>query len=404
MKKALVAALLTLCSCVGPENPADRSFRSPPIDGTVNLIGKTWLYDRTLNFTGLTEYTPTTQTYSYVTCDGDTTILGKKYFVVREENLAREQLDVDTQSSTCFIHVGNDSVIIVIPDQSPLGGPVVSLYKRTPAKRFGEFADGIWDKYAALLLPLSDTSSWYLRGPTGKALAVKRKCTGGESVAVPAGTFDCYKILWDWSEASADTSGFSQTDWISTYGLVKSVLDGGRPSTLLNDWGDSICATSFFSTTTLLSTSDGIPSNVGPMLPADVIDTLKRTVRDFWRIANYKRWLDNYIASKGVTTFDQMNTTEGISLVPEFLEDVWGDSLTDLQSVLSEFSKPFPSDPSGFHDYVGFLETVAYDYGMMPGWVDCDLDVQAGEISKETPPFRFGNSQIRSKLMKTVYP
>jgi hypothetical protein len=40
---------------------------------------------------------------------------------------------------------------------------------------------------------------------------------------------------------------------------------------------------------------------------------------------------------------------------------------------------------------------------MIPGWVDCDLNIDSGETDRPMSPFRFGNSAIRTKLMETLY-
>jgi hypothetical protein len=401
LKNTILLGILLICSCSDRDRPIDQIIGLTPINDAINLIGRTWLYGRKYNLPGIIEHSPTSQAYSYMACDRDTSIQGKKYFVINEEYLAQGEMDTYMTNATYFVHIGNDSVIILETDTTSSTYSEVSLYKKTATWKVFKTTDNIRDKYTALLLPFSDTSSWYLRETATNNMNIKKRYLGKENVSAPAGKYECHKIAWEWSETFTDANKLSKTDWVSTYGLIQSEFDAGL-STLVNSWGDSLVLIGFLETTKLLSYSNMIPANVGPILSPDLIDTLKKIVRDSWKIATYKSWLDRHIVINNVTNIDELNNAD-VNNVTYLLQSIWGDSLTDLSSILSEFSKPFPTDSADFYDYLAFNQMVVWEYDMMPGWIDCDLNIGSGETSRSTPPFRFGNSVIRTRLMKTLY-
>lgn len=390
-----------LCSCFDRDRPIDNIVGLKPIDENINLIGRTWLYDRTVSLPGIIEHTPTIQAYSYISCDKDTVIQDKQYFVLTERYLERGQIDTSMYISSFFVNLGNDSVIILSTDTTSYSYPIVGLYKKTALRKTFKTTDNIRDKYTALLLPFSDSSYWYLRDTANNDFNVKRRCVGKEIVSVPAGRYECYKIEWNWADTWIDSFKLSQTDWITSFGLIQSNFDGGK-STLSNSWGDSLISIGFLGTTKLLSYSLNLPENVGPMLSPELINIVKTTVKDNWKIENYKKWLDEHIKVNNVTNMDELNSAN-VYNVTYLLQCIWGDSLTDLPGTISEFSKPFPQNSLGFHDYLSFLQMVAWEYEMMPGWIDCDLNINSGETSRDTSIYKFGNSEIRTNLMDTLY-
>lgn len=395
---AVSATLILCCSRAGEDTSAPTPFE--PIDENVDITGKTWLYEQTVRVPGIVEHTPTMQAFVLVSCERDTTILGQKYFVLVEEYLERGQLDVDTSSVTYYVHLGNDSVMFLLADTSLRYYPIVPLYKRAAANRSFMTADSIRDRYCALVLPLADTSSWYLRPFVDRGFNVRRRYVGRDTITVPAGEFECCRIEWDWSETWIDATDLMQTDWISTHGLIRTTFDGGT-HTFWNSWGDSIATVDFSSTTSLVSCAGSMPSSIGPMLAPSLIDTLKSTVNRSWSLSNYRKWLDKHIEANDISTIDELHAA-GVYCAEFLLESIFGDSLTTLDAILADLSKPLPLQEEDFHDYNQFLRIAVWQYEMIPGWDDCDLDITSGETERG-PVFRFGKSEIRRQLMQTLY-
>lgn len=125
-------------------------------------------------------------------------IQGKQYFVLREEYLSRWQLDTSKSSADFFVHIGNDSVIILTTDTTSYSYPEVTLYKKATIQKAFSSDENIRDKYATLVLLFSNGSSWYLRALNGNT-PLKRNYLGKEIIFVPAGSFECYKIGWDFN-------------------------------------------------------------------------------------------------------------------------------------------------------------------------------------------------------------
>jgi hypothetical protein len=65
MKDLLVIVILILFSCVNNDNQRKNIVGLTPIDENINLVGKTWLYERIVSLPGIIEHTPTIQAYSF---------------------------------------------------------------------------------------------------------------------------------------------------------------------------------------------------------------------------------------------------------------------------------------------------------------------------------------------------
>jgi len=91
--------------------------------------------------------------------------------------------------------------------------------------------------------PLSVGIRWMYRDvDLGHVWNMEKEIVGKETLTVPAGIFECYKIRWFWDmnddgEWENDIAGY---DYLSAAGIVRRLVQVSAPITIINEEGDTL--------------------------------------------------------------------------------------------------------------------------------------------------------------------
>jgi hypothetical protein len=251
MKNALVLLVVMLaiiaCDPVGNNNPTDTLSLE---QNSVSMkTGDSWLYKRTFSFDNIYEKmkVPDSVTmYSYFFAVKDTFMNDKSYLIIEGKDYDTQEDSIITTKKRVAIHLGVNGiemmdfelenyymtgVLKMRASQSRLTRQNYGTYflknlalqKMTASPKYDPdvYADCVYP----IVFPLVKDTVYTYRDsldPSGN-LPYYRKFIGIESVTVPVGTFDSYKIEW-LVKKSLGINGVTGYDWIGNNGLLRRHL------------------------------------------------------------------------------------------------------------------------------------------------------------------------------------
>jgi len=428
----LLLELMIISSCTYDLTPPDK-----PINKKIEVNG-TWTYKiRSINI-GIKNFPDTLTSYSISTCYCDTTINNKKYFAFQERVYSPDFFDVDTFSSRFYVYYGTDSVNVLQKNGNyPLIGigrnclnkvkmdhnlsRIKSLNRNFHylvsekiGKYFGDrlqYGDSVFNfSYYPVIFPLEIGKTWYYVGKIDSHTPppIRRKYLGNETMSVPGGIVDAWKIEWDWSLwfPEFDLVGY---DWWTQFGIVKQYFDYGNWTQYIVDEDgilDSNKIHSYQVSEYYGEQISKLPPPV-PLLSDKKIADAKSCVSQNWDYTRFRAWFDTMV-SYAIDKPEYESELELLQMNTQaFIEVVWGDSGVPYDSLVTYLNThSLPVQEKDFKYYYSYLHGVIGGGDYMQGWIDCDFDWRKSDKPfVKTTGFFFlvGKSKIRRELEEYLF-
>ena len=237
------------------------------IDSYPMAVGNEWTYDRKMTFTShesekgdIAREMDTLRYTVRVRVEKDTIMdetMSVKKFKAREQNsdtYSTEFLFEDYDGIKCYAYYPGGDLLAFVKNRPevklssgiPFGG-LLSIPKSTTNEPVYENPPTL-----NLKLPLSNNIRWTYRHPSEDfSVQIDKRVIKAESIDVPAGTFECFKIRYEYS----NHPGFEDVevyDWIAREGLVKRQISTDSV-VFINQQGDTTGAGSSTNTYALQS-------------------------------------------------------------------------------------------------------------------------------------------------------